>query len=163
MIANGGLLPRVSFVRVDRPDDWLRVMSEPVARQMRHILEAVVAPGGTGRRAGVPGYRIGGKTGTSRKIIGGRYADDRYISLFAGIAPMSHPRLAIVVMVDDPSGEHYYGGRVAAPVFSRIAQGALRVLAVAPDDHVVVTRRVHLRSEGPDSPLKVSAASGALP
>ena len=163
VIANGGLLPRVSFVRVGRPDDWPRVMSEPVARQMRHVLEAVVAPGGTGRRAGVPGYRIGGKTGTSRKIIGGRYADDRYISLFAGIAPMSHPRLAIVVMVDDPSGEHYYGGRVAAPVFSRIAQGALRVLAVAPDDHVVVTRRVHLRSEGPDSPLKVSAASGALP
>ena len=162
VIANGGLMPRISFVRTEDSKDWPRVMSEPIARQMRHVLEAVVAPGGTGRRARVPGYRIGGKTGTSRKIIGNGYAKDRYISLFAGIAPMSRPRLAIVVMVDDPSGEHYYGGRVAAPIFSRIAQGALRVLAVAPDDHVVVTRRVHIGAEDPDAPLQVLAASREL-
>ena len=163
VIANGGLMPRISFERVEAPGEWTRVMSPAIARQMRHILEAVTAPGGTGRRAQVPGYRVGGKTGTSRKVIGKGYAANRYISLFAGIAPMSEPRLAIVVMVDDPSGGHYYGGRVAAPVFSRIAQGALRVLAVAPDDHLVVTRRVHIGGEEPAPHLQVSAAPRELP
>lgn len=158
VIANGGLMPRISFERIEDPGDWTRVMSVTTARQMRHVLEAVVAPGGTGRRAQVAGYRVGGKTGTSRKIVGDGYAEDRYIALFAGMAPMSRPRIVIVVMVDDPSGEHYYGGLVAAPVFSRIAQGALRVLAVAPDDNTVVTRRVHLGGEEGVSHLQLSAA-----
>ena len=156
-IANDGLLPPVSFERSEASGPWVRVMSSNTARQMRHVLEAVVAPGGTGRRAQVPGYRVGGKTGTSRKIIGREYAEDRYISLFAGIAPMSLPRIAIAVMVDDPSGEHYYGGLVAAPIFSRIAQGALRALGVAPDDHTVVTRQVHLGREGAGALLEVFA------
>ena len=163
VIANGGLMPRISFERVEDPGEWTRVMSPTTARQMRHVLEAVVAPGGTGRRAQVAGYRVGGKTGTSRKIIGDAYAEDRYIALFAGMAPMSRPRLVIVVMVDDPSGEHYYGGRVAAPIFSRIAQGALRVLAVAPDDNTIVTRRVHLGGEENASHLQLSAAPRELP
>ena len=163
VIANGGLMPRISFERVEDPGEWTRVMSTTAARQMRHVLEAVVAPGGTGRRARVAGYRVGGKTGTSRKIVGDAYAEDRYISLFAGMAPMSRPRLVIVVMVDDPSGEHYYGGRVAAPIFSRIAQGALRVLALAPDDNTVVTRRVHLGGEENASHLQLSAAPQELP
>ena len=163
VIANGGLMPRISFERVEDPGEWTRVMSTTTARQMRHVLEAVVAPGGTGRRARVAGYRVGGKTGTSRKIVGNSYAEDRYISLFAGMAPMSRPRLVIVVMVDDPSGEHYYGGRVAAPIFSRIAQGALRVLAVAPDDNTVVTRRVHLGGEEDASHLQLSAAPQEIP
>ncbi len=158
VIANGGLMPRITFERAGDPGEWERVMSPTTARQMRHVLEAVVAPGGTGRLAQVAGYRVGGKTGTSRKIIGDGYAEGRYISLFAGMAPMSRPRLVIVVMVDDPSGKHYYGGRVAAPIFSRIAQGALRVLAVAPDDHAVMTRRVHLGGEEDASHLRLSAA-----
>ncbi len=163
VIANDGLMPRITFERVEEPGRWTRVMSPNTARQMRHVLEAVVAPGGTGRRAQVPGYRVAGKTGTSRKVIGKRYAPDRYIALFAGIAPMSRPRLAVVVMIDDPSGGHYYGGRVAAPVFSRIARGALRVLGVAPDDHTVVTRRVHVGGEEHDSHLRLSAAPRELP
>ncbi len=158
VIANGGLMPRISFEHVEDPGEWTRVMPATTARQMRHVLEAVVAPGGTGRHAQVAGYRVGGKTGTSRKIIGAGYAEDRYIALFAGMAPMSRPRIVIVVMIDDPSGEHYYGGLVAAPVFSQIAQGALRVLAVAPDDNTVVTRRVHLGGEEDASHLQLSAA-----
>ena len=163
VIANGGLMPRISFERVEEPKGWTRVMSTTTARQMRHVLEAVVAPGGTGRRARVTGYRVGGKTGTSRKIVGNGYAQDRYISLFAGMAPMSRPRFVIVVMVDDPGAEHYYGGRVAAPIFSRIARGALRVLAIAPDDNTVMTRRVYLRGEKSASHLQLSAAPQELP
>ena len=162
-IANGGLMPRISFERVETPGEGTRVMSAAAARQIRHILEAAVAPGGTGRNARVPGYRIGGKTGTSRKVIDKGYAEDRYVSLFAGIAPMSRPRLVIVVMVDDPTGEHYYGGHVAAPIFSRIAQGALRVLAVAPDDRTIMARRVQLGGEGRTAPLQISALSQGRP
>ena len=162
VIANGGLMPRISFERVERPGEWPRVMSTTTARQMRHVLEAVVAPGGTGRRAQVAGYRVGGKTGTSRKIIGDAYAENRYVSLFVGMAPMSRPRLVIVVMVDDPTGEHYYGGRVAAPIFSRIAEGALQVLAVAPDDNTIVTKRVHIAGEDNPSQLQLSAAAQEL-
>ena len=158
-IANGGLLPSISFERTDLPAPGRRVMSTTTSRQIRHMLEGVVAPDGTGWRARVPGYRVGGKTGTSRKSIPNGYATDRYLSLFAGIAPMSRPRLAIVVMVDEPTGKHYYGGRVAAPIFSQIAQGALRVLAIAPDDHGVVTRRVHLGGEEILARLDIRGAS----
>ena len=157
-IANGGLLPALSFERVDAAGPGTRVMSATTSRQLRDMLEGVVAPDGTGWAARVPGYRVGGKTGTSRKSIANGYATDRYLALFAGIAPMSRPRLAIVVMVDEPAGRHYYGGQVAAPIFSRIAQGALRVLAIAPDDHGVVTRRVHL---GGDALLARLDARGA--
>ena len=101
---------------------------------------AVTGPGGTGERARVHGYRVGGKTGTVRKTEAGGYSDDRYLALFAGVAPMSVPRLAIVVMIDEPGKDRYYGGEVAAPVCSEIAAGALRVLGIAPDDPAAVPR-----------------------
>jgi cell division protein FtsI (penicillin-binding protein 3) len=85
-------------------------------------------------RAAVHGYRVGGKTGTVRKPEPGGYSQDRYQSLFAGMVPMSDPRLVIVVIVDEPRGERYYGGDVAAPVFAEIAAGSVRVLGLAPDD-----------------------------
>lgn len=157
-IANGGLLPALSFERVDAAGPGTRMMSATTSRQLRDMLEGVVTPDGTGWAARVPGYRVGGKTGTSRKSIANGYATDRYLALFAGIAPMSRPRLAIVVMVDEPAGRHYYGGQVAAPVFARIAQGALRVLAIAPDDHGVVTRRVHLGGDALLARLDVRGA-----
>ena len=157
-IANGGLLPALSFERVDAAGPGTRVMSATTSRQLRDMLEGVVTPDGTGWAARVPGYRVGGKTGTSRKSIANGYATDRYLALFAGIAPMSRPRLAIVVMVDEPAGRHYYGGQVAAPVFARIAQGALRVLAIAPDDHGVVTQRVHLGGDALLARLDVRGA-----
>ena len=98
------------------------------------MLETVVLPGGTAPRAQVLGYRVAGKTGTAHKLDAhGGYAPDRYVASFVGFAPASDPRLIIAVMLDEPSAGQYYGGTVAAPVFSRIMAGALRLLAVMPD------------------------------
>ncbi|OIQ67275.1 penicillin-binding protein 2 [mine drainage metagenome] len=96
------------------------------------MLEMVVQPGGTGPKAQVPGYRVAGKTGTSHKVEGGIYVN-RYVASFVGFAPASDPRLVIAVMIDEPSAGSYYGGDVAAPVFSRVMAGGLRELGVAPD------------------------------
>ena len=131
---NGGVLPEVSFLKTDGMSSASPVISPTVAAQIRGMLEEVVEPGGTGRRAQVAGYRVGGKTGTIRKSEAGGYSQDRYHSAFAGLAPMSDPRLSVVVVIDEPGGDAYYGGAVAAPVFSGIVEGSLRVLGIAPDD-----------------------------
>ena len=90
-------------------------------------------PGGTGMKAAVQGYRVAGKTGTAWKFAAGGYSEDKYISIFAGLAPASDPELAAVVVIDEPSGELYYGSDVAAPVFADVMTESLRLLAVAPD------------------------------
>ena len=131
---NDGVLPGISFVKSDSAESASPAIPPVVAAQVRRMLEGVVEPGGTGRRARVDGYRIGGKTGTSRKAEAGGYSQDRYHSLFAGLAPMSDPRISVVVVIDEAGGDAYYGGVVAAPVFADIASGSLRVLGIAPDD-----------------------------
>jgi cell division protein FtsI (penicillin-binding protein 3) len=93
----------------------------------------VVAEGATGHRAAIPGYRVSGKTGTAWKATAGGYSTDRYMAVFGGIAPTSNPRLAAVVIIDEPGAGKYLGGDVAAPVFSGVVGGALRLLAVPPD------------------------------
>jgi len=98
------------------------------------MMQLVVEDGGTGVNAQVPGYKIAGKTGTVKKSGDGGYLDDNYISVFAGMAPATNPRLVMVVMVNEPHGEAYYGGEVAAPVFAKVMTGALRLLDVPPDD-----------------------------
>ena len=98
------------------------------------MLEAVVLEGGTGTRAQIAGYKVAGKTGTVKKAVAGGYSEDRYIAVFAGIAPASQPRLAMVVTINEPRGDTYYGGEVAAPVFSKVMAGALRMMGVPPDD-----------------------------
>lgn len=108
-------------------------MSSETARVVRRMMEGVVTNEGTAPLAAVAGYRVAGKTGTSKKSISGGYADDRYVAVFAGMAPASDPRLVMVVMLDEPSAGKFYGGAVAAPVFSRVMSGALRLLNVAPD------------------------------
>jgi len=133
-LGNDGALPSVSFVRADSVPIASQVMPAAVAAEILEMLELVVEPGGTGSRARVAGYRVGGKTGTTRKSEAGGYSEDRYHSAFVGLAPMSDPRLSVVVVIDEPGGDAYYGGAVAAPVFSEIAEGALRILGVAPDD-----------------------------
>jgi cell division protein FtsI (penicillin-binding protein 3) len=97
------------------------------------MLETVTQPGGTATRAQVAGYRVAGKTGTAHKLDGATYAADRYVSSFVGIAPATNPRLVIAVMIDEPGGKHYYGGEVAAPAFSNVMAGTLRLLGVMPD------------------------------
>ena len=99
---------------------------------MRHILEMSAGNKDAVSRAAVPGYRIGGKTGTSKKLEGGRYVK-KYVSSFIGMAPMSNPRVIVAVMIDEPGAGKYYGSDIAAPVFARITGEALHTLAVEPD------------------------------
>jgi cell division protein FtsI (penicillin-binding protein 3) len=133
VLASDGIRYPVSLLRQDAPVKGERVMRAATARTVRKMMEAVVTDEGTAPAAAVTGYRVAGKTGTAKKSISGGYADDRYISVFAGIAPASDPRLVMVVMIDEPTAGKYYGGSVAAPVFSRVMTGALRLLNIAPD------------------------------
>ena len=133
VLAGDGLYRPVSLIRVERPPIARRVVSPETARSVVAMLEQVVSEEGTGQKATVTGYRVAGKTGTARKVAAGGYADDRHTAVFAGIAPVTTPRVVVVVIIDEPKGDVYYGGDVAAPVFSAVATGALRVLAVPPD------------------------------
>ena len=128
-----GVARPVSFLKVDTQVAGEQVIDTPAAQALIHMLETVVTAEGTGIRAAIPGYRVAGKTGTAWKASAGGYSTDRYMAVFGGVAPASNPRLAAVVIVDEPSAGLFYGGDVAAPVFSRVVGGALRLLAVAPD------------------------------
>ena len=133
---DGDMVP-ASLLRVDDPlVRGTPVYSAQTAREMRAMLELVVKPGGTAPRAAVPGYRVGGKTGTAHKLEGGVYAK-KYIASFVGIAPISDPRLVVAVMIDEPSAGKYFGGLIAGPVFSGVMGGALRTLGVPPDEPVM--------------------------
>jgi cell division protein FtsI (penicillin-binding protein 3) len=134
IIGAQGVHRPITFRRAEGPVPGKRVLTEKVARDLIGLLEEAVTPAGTGVKAAVPGYRVAGKTGTAWKASAGGYATDRYLSVFAGVVPATRPRLAVVVMVDEPSGVEYYGGDVAAPVFSAVTSGALRLMSVAPDD-----------------------------
>ena len=112
--------------------DSRQVADREHARAVLEMLESVTQKGGTATRAAVPGYRVAAKTGTSRKAKAGGYSDE-YVTLTAGVAPISNPRLALVVVVNEPQGELYSGGSVAAPVFSEVMQSALQILNVTPD------------------------------
>jgi len=133
VFANDGVLAPLTMVKRREAVIGQRVMSEETAREVRQMLEQVTQEGGTAPQARVVGYRVAGKTGTAHKLEGGRYAPDKYISSFVGMAPASKPRLVAAVMIDEPGGKQYYGGLVAAPVFSRIMAGAMRFMALPPD------------------------------
>lgn len=133
VFAADGIRRPASFLPLERAPRGERILSARTAGQINAMLEEAVGPQGTALAARVAGYRVGGKTGTVRKSVAGGYADDRYLSVFAGLAPVSRPRLVVVVMINEPSAGQYYGGAVAAPVFSTVMAGALRFLNVAPD------------------------------
>jgi cell division protein FtsI (penicillin-binding protein 3) len=133
IFASDGELKPVTLVRRDAPPAATRVISPTTAQAVRRMLEMAVQPGGTAPRAQVVGYRTAGKTGTAHKIEGKGYAPDKYVSSFVGFAPASRPRLIVAVMIDEPAAGQYYGGAVAAPVFSEVMAGALRMLAATPD------------------------------
>lgn len=134
VLGDEGRLKPVSLVPVSNPPEGERVMSPRTAREVVTMMETVVAGQGTGTLAQVAGYRVAGKTGTVQKAGSDGYSNDRYVSVFAGLAPATRPRLAMVVVINEPRGEEYYGGRVAAPVFSNVMTGALRMLGIKPDD-----------------------------
>jgi cell division protein FtsI (penicillin-binding protein 3) len=132
-LGNDGRMRPVSLVALDQPGESDRIISSENATAIRRMMEEVVRPGGTGSEAGVAGYRIAGKTGTSWKFAPGGYSEDKYFSIFAGLAPASEPKLAAVVIIDEPTGDLYYGGDVAAPVFGDVMSESLRLLAIPPD------------------------------
>jgi len=140
-LANDGRILPVTLLRQTAAPAGETIMSAHTAREVRDMLELAVSRDGTGAAAQVAFYRIGGKTGTAHKVINGEYSENRYIASFAGFAPASNPRLVMVITVDEPSGNSYYGGQVAAPVFGKVMAGALRLLNIAPDDVNAPVRR----------------------
>jgi cell division protein FtsI (penicillin-binding protein 3) len=150
VLATGGVMLPVSFIKVNGSVSGKRVMPENITRQVRKMLETVVSASGTGKRAAIRGYRVIGKTGTVHKSVRGGYSDDRYLSIFAGIAPASEPRFAMVVLIDEPNGDNHYGGVVAAPVFSRVMEGTFRILNIPPDDLPAFTSPIMAHRQKPD-------------
>jgi cell division protein FtsI (penicillin-binding protein 3) len=132
LAADGELRP-VTVLKTRQEPAGVRSMSAQTAGHVQRMMQAVVT-NGTGKLAAINGYKVAGKTGTVHKSTRGGYAEHRYLSLFAGMVPLSDPRLVMVVMVDEPSGDQYFGGQVAAPVFSRVMSGALRLMNIPPDD-----------------------------
>ena len=137
-IAADGVLRPVSFLIDESKErseviEGKRVMSVETAQAVRKMMQRVVSDKGTGKRASVANYSVAGKTGTVHKFIAGGYAEDRYLSIFAGMAPADEPELVMVVMIDEPRNGEYFGGEVAAPVFSQVMSGAMRLLNIAPD------------------------------
>jgi len=132
-LAADGMLKPVSFLHNEQSAEGERVMSAKTARAVRKMMQGVISEDGTGSRAQVANYSVAGKTGTVHKFIAGGYAEERYLSIFAGMVPADSPELVMVVMIDEPRNGEYFGGEVAAPVFSQVMAGAMRLLDVAPD------------------------------
>ncbi|MCB2262244.1 MAG: penicillin-binding protein 2 [Candidatus Thiosymbion ectosymbiont of Robbea hypermnestra] len=134
VLAADGVKRPISLLRRHEHPVTERIFSVATARKVRAMMETVVSAQGTARLAAVEGYRVAGKTGTAKKAVRGGYSARRYQAVFAGMVPASRPRFVMVVMVDEPRGKNYYGGRVAAPVFAKVMEDALRLFNVPPDD-----------------------------
>ena len=134
VLANDGLRREISLVALDEPPESIRVVDAGITQDVRQMLQAAAGASGTGKRAMIDGYSVGGKTGTLHKVkAGGGYDEDRYMSVFAGLSPVDNPRLVTIVVIDEPRDGDYFGGLVAAPVFSEVTGNALRLLQVTPD------------------------------
>ena len=131
ILGNKGVLYPVSILKLKQEPQGTQVLSPEVAQGVMEMLVGVTEKGGTARKAHIEGYPVAGKTGTARKAVAGGYGED-YVALFAGVAPVHNPRLAIAVVVNEPKGDRYYGGDVAAPVFASVMSGALQMLNVEP-------------------------------
>lgn len=129
---DGDLVP-LTMQKVKGPVTGTPVFDAKAAHQVRDMLHLVTGPGGTAPKAQTMGYSVGGKTGTAHKVQGNGYADKKYRGVFVGLAPIDDPRIVVAVMIDEPSNGKYFGGDVAAPVFSQTVQQTLRVLGVSPD------------------------------
>lgn len=134
VIANHGIKQPVSFLQDEKPRTQERVLSEALSTQMLGMLEQVVQKDASGYAAMIPGYRVAGKTGTSRMLGQHGYEKSRHIASFAGIAPVSDPQLVVMVVIHDPQDRAYYASQVAAPVFAAIMGGALSLLNIPPDN-----------------------------
>jgi cell division protein FtsI (penicillin-binding protein 3) len=136
ILGDGGIRRPLSIIKRDTPVQSERVISAQATKQILQMMETVTEQNGSAEKAQVPGYRVAGKTGTSRKAIANGYGDE-YVNIFAGVAPVSDPQLAVVILINEPKGELYYAGHTAAPVFSKIMAASLQMLNVPPDDKTV--------------------------
>jgi cell division protein FtsI (penicillin-binding protein 3) len=136
ILGDGGLKRPLSIIKSAEQPEAERVLSEEHANDLLVMMESVLQEGGSGQKAGVSGYRVAGKTGTSRKAVAGGYGEE-YVNIFAGVAPVSDPQLAVVILINEPRGDLYYAGDTAAPVFSKVMSGSLQMLNVPPDDKSV--------------------------
>jgi len=134
VLASDGYIKPVTFELQTSPVQGEQVIQAKYVQQVRKMLQAVVEAGGTATEAQVPGYSVAGKTGTVKKLGANGYSEDKYVATFVGMAPADHPRLVMAITIHEPRGEHYYGGLVAAPVFSSVMAGALRLMDIPPDD-----------------------------
>ena len=153
VLANNGERREVSLVAIDEAPDSIRVADEKLVKEIRQMLQTATSDQGTGKRAMIEGYSVGGKTGTLHKTKAtGGYDDSRYMSVFAGLSPVDNPRLVTVVVIDEPREGDYFGGLVAAPVFSEVTGNALRLMQVTPDQldagHTVADVPPLLRKRG---------------
>jgi cell division protein FtsI (penicillin-binding protein 3) len=160
-LANGGIKTPLSIIKkgtIDTlPLEDERIFSKQSTQQIVGMLESVVNDHTP--KAKVDGYRVGGKTGTSIKAVAGGYGND-YVGLFAGMAPISNPEIVVVVVINEPGGDLYHGGEVAAPVFSRVMKGALRVLNIAPDEKSRIVES-KVKSKPLEKPVKVQEITNA--
>ena len=132
VLTNDGALLPVSFVKQDQAPQGEQVIKPETAKTVRKMMVSVTEKGGTGTAGAVEGFDVGAKTGTARKLVNGRYAENRHMATFIGFAPADKPRLIVAVSVDEPSVNGYYGGVVAGPVFKNIMSGSLNILGVVP-------------------------------
>lgn len=133
VLASDGYSKPVTYELRTSPVKGQQVIQAKYVQQIRKMLQSVVDEGGTATQAQVPGYQVAGKTGTVKKLGPNGYSEDKYVSTFVGMAPVDQPRLVMAITIHEPRGEHYYGGQVAAPVFSNVMAGALRLMDIAPD------------------------------
>lgn len=152
VLGNGGIKYPLSLIRQQGESEGEQVFDSDISKSLRKAMRAVVEKGGTGTRAAVPLYNVGGKSGTVHRVGQSGYEKSEYRALFAGVAPADEPRIAMVVVIDSPAGQEYYGGEVAAPVFSRVIDGAMRLLNVEPDKELPE----HLKYAGPKYASKAS-------
>ena len=143
VLGSGGVKRPISLLKVEQPELPERVIDKDIALQVVSMLQTVTEKGGTATRARVEGYNVAGKTGTIHKVGRSGYEGSKYIAVFAGMAPAKNPKVIAVVMIDDPKGDEYYGGEVAAPIFSSIIGEAMRLLGVPANNYVD-----HYKSDG---------------
>ena len=138
VLANDGIKQPLTLLR-RQPSEFTQgkqVLPKAIANDVVKMLQTVVGPKGTARRAKVDGYLVAGKTGTVHKVGSEGYKDESYLALFAGIAPADDPKVVTIVVIDEPSGREYYGGEVAAPIYSRVMQSSLRLMNVLPSESI---------------------------
>ena len=141
-LGSKGVLYPVSILKLKEQPKGVQVISPHLAQSVMEMLVGVTEKGGTATKAHIEGYPVAGKTGTARKAVAGGYGED-YVAVFAGVSPAHNPRLAIVVVVNEPKGDKYYGGDLAAPAFAKVMSGALQMLNVEP---ISSTEKVRLAS-----------------